>query len=248
MPDQQPKKSEKPSISIITATYNAEKLLPNLVSSLRAQTDKRFEWIVVDGASKDGTVEILKSIEDLPISWISESDFGIYDALNKGIKLAQGEYYLVLGADDWLYPDAIGNYIESIIRTSPDILTAGVKYGNGKVLYRPKGRSWFNGQMAFVTGHAVGSVYRKCLHDKVGFFSKKYPITADQLFTKKAVQSGANVVCCDFVAGCFGSAGVSSVDIAGVLTEFFRVQLETERKFPQVVLHILRLLKHYRKL
>jgi len=184
----------------------------------------------------------------LPISWISESDFGIYDALNKGIKLAQGEYYLVLGADDWLYPDAIGNYIESIIRTSPDILTAGVKRENGKVSSRPKERSWFNGQMAFVTEHAVGSVYKKFLHDKVGFFSKKYPIAADQLFIKKAVQSGANVVCCDFVAGCFGSAGVSSVDIAGVLMEFFRVQLETERKFPQVVLHILRLLKHYRKL
>lgn len=240
------------SISIITATYNAAPVLSGLVESLRHQTDRDFEWVVMDGGSTDGTVELLRSLDDLPLVWHSAPDFGIYDALNKGIELARGEYYLVVGADDVLEPAAVANYKKLGAETGADILTAAVDYrGALGILSRPRGPSWLRGQMAYVTGHSVGAAFRRSLHERktVGFYSKAFPICADQLFIKRAVHSGARVAVGDFLAGRFGADGVSTVNVAGVLTEFFRVQLQTERcKSLQVVLFILRLLKHFPKL
>jgi glycosyltransferase involved in cell wall biosynthesis len=226
--------------------------LPLLVESLRQQTDLDFEWVVMDGGSTDGTKEFLEGLTDLPLVWRSEPDFGIYDALNKAIKRARGEYYLVVGADDILDPHAIENYKKLGAETGADILTAAVAFsGCMGLLKRPRGPAWLRGQLAYVTGHSVGAVFRKSLHeqDAVGFYSRAYPICADQLFIKRAVRAGACVAVGDFLAGRFGAGGVSTVNVAGVLTEFFRVQLQTERcKSLQVVLFILRLLRHFPKL
>ena len=237
-------------LSIITATFNAAQHLPTLIESLCQQTDKDFEWVVMDGGSTDGTVELLNNFADLALVWRSEPDFGIYDALNKAIRLCKGEFYLVVGADDVLDPDAVANYKALGIATGADILTAAIDYGSHNIV-RPGGRSWLKGGMAFVTCHSVGSVYRRNLHEKasVGYYPRAYPIAADQLFIKRAVQSGARVVVGDFRAGRFGNGGVSSINLAGTLTEFFCVQLETERhKSLQVFLFLLRLLKNFRKL
>ena len=87
-------------ISVLPVTFNAIDMLPGLIDSLKAQTDRCFEWIVVDGASTDGTIELIKSSNDIVTQWISEPDFGIYHAMNKAIQLATGDYYLVVGADD----------------------------------------------------------------------------------------------------------------------------------------------------
>ena len=95
-------------LSIITATYNSAKHLPALIASLRAQTCQDFEWVVADGNSTDGTVELLKQVTDLKLSWVSQHDFGIYDAMNKAIQRSQSEYYLVIGSDDML-TDTCGN-------------------------------------------------------------------------------------------------------------------------------------------
>ncbi|TXH54102.1 MAG: glycosyltransferase, partial [Bacteroidia bacterium] len=97
-------------ISIITAVYNGADCIHPLIESLRQQTDQNFEWVVVDGLSTDNTLDILKQINDLNIKIISEADFGIYDAFNKGIKACNGEFYLVAGADDVFYPNAIMDY------------------------------------------------------------------------------------------------------------------------------------------
>ena len=89
-------------ISIITATFNSAQTLPTLIASIRAQSDRSFEWIVVDGGSRDDTVALLRDAGDVVTRWISEPDFGIYHALNKALLLAQGSYYLVVGSDDTL--------------------------------------------------------------------------------------------------------------------------------------------------
>jgi len=235
--------------SIITATFNAAQHLPKLVVSLRQQTDKDFEWVVMDGGSTDGTVELLSNLGDLPLVWRSEPDFGIYDALNKAIKLCKGAFYLVVGADDVLEPATVANYKALGVATGADILTAATDYGSRiGVIATPRGPSWLMGQRAFVTGHAVGSVYRKSLHEivGVGFYSKAYQISADQLFVKRAVQSGASVAVGNFLAGRLGEEGVSTIDVAGRLTEFFRVQLQTERcKSLQVLLFVLRMIRDF---
>jgi len=92
-------------VSIIIVTYNAGQYLQACFDSIRSQTSSAIEVIVVDGASKDNTVDILRVNEDLITSWVSEKDEGIYDAMNKAIKLAKGEWMYFIGADDTLLPD-----------------------------------------------------------------------------------------------------------------------------------------------
>lgn len=94
---------DKPLVTVVTSTYNAARHLPAAAKSIREQTYGNLEWIVVDGMSTDGTVEILREYEDVIDHWISEPDEGIYDAWNKGLGLARGQWVCFLGADDFLW-------------------------------------------------------------------------------------------------------------------------------------------------
>ena len=232
----------KYKISVITAVYNADYCILNLIESLKNQTDDDFEWIVVDGASVDHTLEILKNVKNLKLKIISEADFGIYDALNKGIKISSGEYYVVAGADDVFYPNAIEDY-KKCIDNNVDMITANIKI-NQKTSFLDGRPSWLVGQYHWVTSHALGLLIRKNLHNKFGYYSRKFPIAADQLFIKQCCQNGARVKYIDFLAGEFGTSGVSSEDKIGTCTEFFRVQLFTEKnKWLQYILFFLKLTK-----
>lgn len=240
--------NEKPTkLSVITATYNAEKFLPRLIKSLQEQVDKDFEWIISDGASSDKTLEILKNTGGINIKVISGEDFGIYDALNRGIKACNGEFYLVIGADDELYPNAIKDY-KKAIGDGVDIITAYIDTNNGKI--EPNsGSKWLKGQFHYISGHAVGSIYRTSLHQKLGYYSRKFPIAADQLFVLTTANYGAKIKVIKIVVGKFSNDGVSSIDTLGTLCEFYRVQITMgENKFLQTVLFILRLIKNFRKL
>lgn len=234
------------NITVVTVTYNAAQVLPDLIESLRAQTDRNFEWVVVDGASTDGTVDLIKSARDIVSSWVSEPDCGIYDAMNKAVRLAGGQYYLVCGADDRLSPNAVADYRRLANQTSADIISACVESNIG--VARPlRGQSWRRGQSAFVSHHSVGTLIRKGLHQEFGFYSHRFPIVADQYFLKRACMSpSVRLVPADFVAGYYATEGVSGSDVPGTMAEFFRVQLETER-FPslQVLLYGLRLMRHF---
>lgn len=234
-------------ISVITATFNSDKKLPVLIQSLQKQTDKKFEWIVVDGGSKDRTLDLLKEINDLDYKFISESDFGIYDALNKGIMKASGDFYLVIGSDDYLFPDAIENF-KSALDDTVDVVAASVNFG-GKIKKPGSGKSWLKGQFAYVAGHSTATLFRKSLHDKFGLYSRSFPIAADQLFINTIFNNNVNCKVADFVSGFFTLEGVSATDVAGTLSESFRVQLITEKsKLVQLLLFLLRLLKNFRKL
>ena len=83
------------SFSIITVVFNGETLLPGTIESVRRQTYPHIEYIIVDGASKDGTLEIIrKAAETMPnLKWISERDKGLYDAMNKGLRMATGDFF-----------------------------------------------------------------------------------------------------------------------------------------------------------
>lgn len=235
-------------ISIITATYNAADLLPRLVQSLKAQTDTDFEWVVADGGSSDDTLNLLNEakaeLRDVKIS--SQPDFGIYDALNRAVRMSSGTYYIVLGADDTLDANAIANYKKSMVQTGADLITARVVSNGVSRGARTKPWSWLYGQFAFVSGHAVGLAIRRSLHDKVGWYSRKYPIAADQLFILKAIRRGASVSQQSFVAGGFDSVGgTSGQDVLGTLTEGFRVQIQTGQSlWLQLFLLMLRIIKN----
>lgn len=239
----------KPSISVITVTFNAANFLPALLDSLRAQTDSDFEWIVVDGASTDGTVELIRSAGDVVTRWISEPDFGIYHAMNKALRMATGEYYLVMGADDRLNQDAIAQYRDHAYQSKADIVTALIMR-NGNIETRKPCWPWLYAHHAYVSEHSVGSLIRKAVHEQFGFYSKRYSIGADLLFLKKVCSSPeTKMIKADFVAGTFGFNGTSRIDRAGAICDYFRGQFETEQnKYLQIILFVLKLLKNTRSM
>lgn len=97
-------------VTIVIVTYNAGLTLKNAIDSVVRQTYGNIECIVVDGKSTDNTIDILKEYEQ-KVHYISEEDDGIFDAMNKGVKIASGEWILFLGADDVLLPNAISAFI-----------------------------------------------------------------------------------------------------------------------------------------
>jgi glycosyltransferase involved in cell wall biosynthesis len=96
-----------PKLSIITINYNNVKGLEKTINSVVNQSYNDFEYIIIDGGSTDGSVDIIKKHENKIVFWVSEPDNGIYDALNKGVKHSNGEYLLFLNGDDCLIDDAI---------------------------------------------------------------------------------------------------------------------------------------------
>ena len=94
-----------PRFSVITVTYNAEKVLEDTIQSVISQTYHHVEYIIIDGASKDGTMAIVNRYRDRISQVVSEPDKGLYDAMNKGIALATGDYLCFLNAGDSFHED-----------------------------------------------------------------------------------------------------------------------------------------------
>jgi glycosyltransferase involved in cell wall biosynthesis len=111
------------TFSIITVVYNGKNLIEGTIQSVIHQTYKDIEYLIVDGASKDGTVEIIKKqAEKYPIRWISERDKGLYDAMNKGLTLATGDFVLFLNAGDRLFSSDTIERIAACATPQTDIL------------------------------------------------------------------------------------------------------------------------------
>lgn len=122
-----------PLITIITPSYNLGKYIDKAVESVLDQDYKNFEYLVIDGGSTDNTLEILKKYSNIPeyknkFSWISENDKGQTNAINKGLKMARGQWFAWLNADDYYEKNALTTVAETI-KSNPE---AAVIYGNCK--------------------------------------------------------------------------------------------------------------------
>lgn len=139
------KKHEGVKVSIVTVVFNGSKTIKDCIESVLGQQYPDIEYIVVDGASNDGTVEIVKNYGSKIAVFISEPDQGIYDAMNKGIKLATGDLIGILNADDF-YKDnkVIGRVVSAIAENQSDGLYADLIYVNAQNLSQVK-RYWRSG-------------------------------------------------------------------------------------------------------
>lgn len=108
----------KPLISVLTVVYKGERHLEQAIRSVIEQTYDNVEYIIIDGSSTDGTLDILKKYEGAIDYWVSEPDEGVYHAMNKGVKLLQGDYFLFLGSDDRLldvFHEVVGSFQEKTV-------------------------------------------------------------------------------------------------------------------------------------
>lgn len=117
-----------PKVSIITVVYNGAAVLPSTLESVRTQTFTDYEYIIIDGASQDGTIDIIKANEKYITAWVSEKDQGLYDAMNKAIALAKGEYLWFMNAGDLIYEPQT---LEKIFTNNPP---ADVYYGDAVII------------------------------------------------------------------------------------------------------------------
>lgn len=116
---------KKPLMSIVTVVYNGELFLEETILSVIYQNYDNVEYIIIDGGSSDGTLDIIKKYEDQIDYWVSESDSGIYDAMNKGINLVSGEIIGLINADDWYEKDVFDKIINDYYQSSKKTIFHG---------------------------------------------------------------------------------------------------------------------------
>jgi glycosyltransferase involved in cell wall biosynthesis len=172
-------------ISIITAVYNAEDTLETLIKSIAAQELAPYEFLIVDGFSKDGSVKIIEKHSSVITKWISEPDQGIYDAWNKGLQLASGDWVMFIGADDILLPNALRDYSTFLSKLPRhktfDLVSSRLQMfdANGKIV-RTKGWPWeWPKFLKEVTIAHPGALHSMQLFKEYGTFNIDYKIVGD---------------------------------------------------------------------
>lgn len=175
-------------ISIITATYNSEKTLKDTLESVLKQTYSNYEHIIIDGLSKDNTMQIVKEYEKKyngKLKYISEKDTGLYDAMNKGINLATGDIIGILNSDDmYANEKVLEKIVEKFRSTNCDGTYAKLIFMDEETMSIPQ-RIWNSPKGKLENGWhpAHPTLYlRKQVYDKIGVFNLKYRICADYDF------------------------------------------------------------------
>lgn len=186
-----------PLISVITVCFNAMATLQNASDSLSRQEFDNFEWVVVDGASKDGTVDWLTEHRDRMAAFVSEPDNGIYDAMNKALRLARGEWVFFLNADDRLVDPQVLADVAPILSTTPGDI--GLVYGNAR--YTDGKREWprdfgWVSSRNLVYGDLCHQVIfaRRSLFRSVGEFDVTLRFNADFDWLLRVLRSGAGML------------------------------------------------------
>lgn len=180
-------------LSIITINYNNKAGLENTVKSVFAQTFDNLEFIIIDGGSTDGSLDLIKEYSEKISYWISEPDKGIYDGINKGILKAKGNYTMFLNSGDYLLTKDILQYSEEIIRKeSLDIYYGNVimkPINNEKYIQKYPPELNLNFWEHRTINHQA-SFIKTCLFAELGLYDTHYSMTADYAFYLKAYISG----------------------------------------------------------
>ena len=210
------------TFSIITICFNSEKTIERTIKSVLAQTYKDFEYIIVDGSSRDGTLDIVKRYEPLfegQMKWKSEPDKGIYDAMNKGIRMATGDIIGIVNSDDWLEPNTLDIVANAFVQNGKDtnaLYCGGINYHRTDSTIKRwgvnlKSFEW-QASLYIMSGirHPATFVPRQ-VYERIGLFNDQMKLSADQ----------------DFVLRCY-YAGVRFVEIPEALSNMSEGGLSTE--------------------
>lgn len=212
----------KPLFSIITVCYNSERTIERTIKSIFEQSYLNYEYIIVDGGSTDHTLDIVQKYEPLfmgRMKWKSEHDKGIYDAFNKGIKLANGIYIWIVNSDDYIQENILGRIANNINLYAYDNLPIIV----GKMNFRDKEGhivrvfgSSYQKMMDSYNNYSMGlphpaTIVPQYIYEKHGYYDDNFKIMADNDWFRRIYEAKVKIDFVDMVLTnmCYG--GISTV-------------------------------------
>ena len=231
-------------ISIITVVKDGEDTIEKCINSVLNQNYKNIEYIIIDGNSSDNTMSIINKYKEKISLVLSENDKGIWDAMNKGIKLAKGEIIGFLNCDDFYYENSfktVNNYFKNF---DIDFLFGTVK--KYKIIhgFNPKIIKWSFG---FYTSHSVGFFIKTKKHKKVGLYNTNY-LSADldffykmiTSFNLKGLPTKKNEILGEFKKGGFSS----KVNYIDHLKDLNKIRIDNNQsKFFVMFLYLIKIIK-----
>jgi glycosyltransferase involved in cell wall biosynthesis len=215
---------EIPLVTVITVVRNDKALLARTVKSVLDQTYQNIEYIIIDGASTDGTVDLIKKHEDRIAYWVSEPDTGIYDAMNKGIRLAKGEWINFMNAGDTFYaPDSVARVF------SRDVHDADLLYGDCVLEFE-------NGFSAVLRSRRVDAVWKGMIFRHQALFTRSsicrehpfdttYQVGADYAFIYDCYRRGCRFRGIPDIIASASLGGMSDTNIVLGIRENLRAVL-----------------------
>lgn len=218
-------KRKDPLLSIVTINRNHASGLAATLESVRAQTFRDFEQIVVDGGSTDGSLDVIRAVAPTIARWVSEPDSGIYNAMNKGIRMASGDYLLFLNSGDCL---AAPDVLDGVFRDDdPD---CGMIYGD-TLRNTPEGGVELRPAPEHLTPFAFykfrvchqSIIYRRSLFEAHGGYDESFKISADAEFNVRCLRAGVKARRVAFPIACYEGGGVSATATAAATAENERI-------------------------
>lgn len=225
-PDSRPDSGIFPKVSIITVVYNDRDLLANTIESVLAQEYPYIEYLVIDGGSTDGTVDVIRQYADRIAYWVSEPDHGLYDAMNKGLAQASGDYVWFLNAGDLIYAsDTLAEIIahadgaDCLYGQAALLDEQGNIVGLRKHKRLPKQLTWKHMRLGMVVSHQALIVARNIAPQ----YRTEYRIASDIDWTIRVLRKARRIrntghIVCKFLLG-----GLSSRHWRRSLLERFRI-------------------------
>lgn len=231
-----------PLISVIVAVFNGKATLQQCIDSVAQQTYPSKELIVIDGGSNDGTVELLIANREKITYWISEPDRGIYNAWNKGLAQAKGEWICFLGADDYFWDTTVLERMAVQLQMLP----TNIRVAYGQIMQvgvdeqlppRPIGESWGQEKeffKQFMCIPHVGTMHRRSLFEKHGKFDESFHIAGDYEFLLRELKTGDAAFIPDIITSGQRLGGISTdpVNYLRMLHETRRAQRKHGQLFP----------------
>lgn len=200
-------------ITIVTISYNSASTIGKTIQSVRKQKEQysEIEYVIVDGASTDGTLDIIKENEDVVDIWISERDKGISDAFNKGINIATGKYICLLNSDDELLPNAVISIVNSA-KEDPDVIHGNILARDEKGFCKVK-KPNCDYSLLMTKGMYLnhpGMFIKKSAYERWGGYKEEFRCAMDRELLARFVAGGAVFKYVDYELALFQSGGEST--------------------------------------
>ncbi|WP_439182156.1 glycosyltransferase family 2 protein [Carboxylicivirga taeanensis] len=242
---------KRPVISIITIVYNGKSTLQKTIDSIAQQDYDSIEYIIVDGNSNDGTVALIERNKSIVSKWISESDDGLYDAMNKGLGMATGDYVWFINSGDEIYDkQTVSQMVEGLGEHWPDVIYGdtvmidadGMEIGDRR-LKPPKQLGWKDFKNGMLVSHQSILVATRIASN----YNTNYRFSADYEWCLKALMAAGSVHNSNQMLSRFLDGGLTKQNIVPGLKERFDIMRRYFGLLPTIARHIpigLRFLKY----